>query len=67
MKSLTKGYVAIGGGGLALVGSGCLYTWPETIQEAQKAFINKEDVDSCQLMDDSAYRFVVFYYFVQLN
>ena len=27
--SMTKGHVALGGGDLALLGSGCLWTWPE--------------------------------------
>ena len=29
--SMTKGHIALGGGGLALFGSGCLYSWPEKL------------------------------------
>ncbi len=29
---MTKSHVALGGGGLALIGSGCLYSWPEKFQ-----------------------------------
>ena len=32
MVAMTKGHIALGGGGLALFGSGCLYSWPEKIQ-----------------------------------
>ena len=29
--AMTKGHIALGGGGLALFGSGCLYCWPENL------------------------------------
>ena len=28
---MTRGHIALGGGGLALFGTGCLWTWPSTI------------------------------------
>ncbi|XP_042911348.1 uncharacterized protein, partial [Parasteatoda tepidariorum] len=54
--NLTKGQVALGGGGLALFGSGCLHTWPETIQEIPWRFGDNRKVDRMKLMDDSANR-----------
>ena len=29
--AMTKGHIALGGGGLALFGSGCLFCWPENL------------------------------------
>ncbi|GFR26535.1 putative zinc metalloproteinase C607.06c [Trichonephila clavata] len=54
--SKTKGQVALGGGGLALFGSGCLHTWPETLQEVPWRFGDKRKIDRMNLMDDSANR-----------
>ncbi|GFS72203.1 putative zinc metalloproteinase C607.06c [Nephila pilipes] len=54
--SMTKGHVALGGGGLALFGSGCLHTWPETVQEVPWRFGDKRKIDRRILMDDSANR-----------
>ena len=54
--SLTKGHVSIGGGDFALLGSGCLYTWPENLSEVIPAFSDATDIDSTRFMDDSAYR-----------
>ena len=54
--SLTKGHVSIGGGGLALLGSGCLYTWPENLSEVLPRFSDVTEIDSIGYMDDSAYR-----------
>ena len=28
---LTRGHIALGGGGLALFGTGCLWTWPTSL------------------------------------
>ncbi|KAF8792287.1 putative zinc metalloproteinase-like protein [Argiope bruennichi] len=54
--ALTKGQVALGGGGLALFGSGCLHTWPESLQEIPWRFGDKRKIDRMSLMDDSANR-----------
>lgn len=54
--SLTKGHVALGGGGLGLFGSGCLYTWSESLEQVQDYLLNSKKVDTKILMDDSAYR-----------
>ncbi|GIY43922.1 uncharacterized protein CDAR_611151 [Caerostris darwini] len=53
---LTKGKVALGGGGLALFGSGCLHTWPQDLQEVPWRFGDKRKIDRMNLMDDSANR-----------
>ena len=29
--SLTRGHIALGGGGLGLFGTGCLWTWPSSV------------------------------------
>ena len=54
--SLTKGYASIGGGDFALLGSGCLFTWPEQLSEVIPTFSNTTEIDVTQFMDDSAYR-----------
>ena len=54
---MTKGQVALGGGGLALFGSGCLHTWPETIKEVAWRFGDRRKIDRMKLMDDSANRY----------
>lgn len=54
--SLTKGHAAIGGGGLALFGSACLYTWPDSLDNVQCKFQDQTSVDWKHFMDDSAYR-----------
>ncbi|XP_035232882.1 putative zinc metalloproteinase YIL108W isoform X2 [Stegodyphus dumicola] len=53
---MTKGQVALGGGGLALFGSGCLHTWPENLHEVPWRFGDKRRIDRMQFMDDSANR-----------
>lgn len=54
--SITDGYVALGGGGLALFGSGCMYTWPKNIDEIINRFLDEKKVDKTKFMDDSCYR-----------
>ncbi|CAL1292396.1 unnamed protein product [Larinioides sclopetarius] len=54
--AMTKGQVALGGGGLALFGSGCLHTWPKNLQEIPWRFGDKRKIDRMNLMDDSANR-----------
>ncbi|XP_066246517.1 uncharacterized protein [Euwallacea similis] len=56
LLSITEGYVALGGGGLALFGTGCLYTWPGQFQEIQAKFQDETIVDKGQFLDDSCYR-----------
>ncbi|KAA0203763.1 hypothetical protein HAZT_HAZT003514 [Hyalella azteca] len=54
--SLTKGHVSLGGGGLALVGTGALYSWPEQPSQLLAAFADNTPVDSSLLMDFSGGR-----------
>ena len=54
---MTKGHVALGGGDLALLGSGCLHTWPEELSDIFPAFADDTVVDSRTVMDDSGYRY----------
>lgn len=52
----TKGHTALGGGGLALFGTGNLHTWAASIAEINKCFSDTRKIDRSKLMDDSAYR-----------
>ena len=53
---MTKGHIALGGGGLALFGTGCLWTWPTTVTSVQSTLCDTTPVDPCLYMDDSGYR-----------
>jgi hypothetical protein len=53
---LTQAHVALGGGGLALFGTACLYTWPEKLSEVVEKFEDSTTVDRKKFMDDSCYR-----------
>lgn len=57
---ITEAYVALGGGGLALFGSACLYTWSENLENVFEYFLNDDSIDKTQFMDDSCYRLVFF-------
>ncbi len=52
-----KGNTSLGGGGLALVGSACLYTWPSSLSDVVNRFTDQRLVDRNNFMDDSANRF----------
>lgn len=54
--SLTEAYAALGGGGLALFGTACLYTWPKTVDEIVTKFLDSTPVNNRRFMDDSGYR-----------
>lgn len=56
LLNITKGHAALGGGGLALFGTGCLYTWPQEFDEILTRFDDGTLVDRCQFLDDSNYR-----------
>ncbi|KAJ8944540.1 hypothetical protein NQ318_009703 [Aromia moschata] len=56
LLQITQGYVALGGGGLALFGTACLYTWPESFEEIVLRFEDTTIVDRTQFLDDSCYR-----------
>ena len=56
IKAKTSANPALGGGFLCLMGSGCFYSWPSTIDDVLKAFSSKRQVDLSQVLDDSNYR-----------
>uniref|UniRef100_A0A182QZI5 Uncharacterized protein n=1 Tax=Anopheles farauti TaxID=69004 RepID=A0A182QZI5_9DIPT len=56
IRRRTTGHAALGGGGLALFGTGCLYTWPATLETVCSAFSNQRPVDCARQLDDSNYR-----------
>ncbi|XP_017775372.1 PREDICTED: putative zinc metalloproteinase YIL108W [Nicrophorus vespilloides] len=56
LLKITDVYVALGGGGLAIFGTACLYTWPETTDDILSRFKDQRLVDRTRFLDDSAYR-----------
>lgn len=46
---------ALAGGGLALVGTGCLHTWPTSLEQVVSCFTNETKIDP-NLLDNSYYR-----------
>lgn len=48
-----------GGGGLAVLGTGTLHTWADSLRNLVPHFADHTRIDEKQLMDDSAYRFVL--------
>lgn len=56
IKRRTRARAAIGGGGLVVFNTGCLYTWPDAVEEVQAAFQNVKRVDMEHFADDSNYR-----------
>lgn len=56
MVKMTSGFVALGGGGLALLSTQCLYTWPTTVRDIIKKFCDATRIDGFKFMDDSCNR-----------
>ncbi|XP_055909745.1 uncharacterized protein LOC129944389 [Eupeodes corollae] len=56
IKRHIKGNAALGGGGLALFGSGFFYSWPSKFEDIIDCFENNEKVDLERFADDSNYR-----------
>ncbi|KAK3753599.1 hypothetical protein RRG08_010018 [Elysia crispata] len=52
----TKGHTALGGGGLALFGTGNLHTWADSVSRFSQCMTNRNRMDRRKFMDDSAYR-----------
>lgn len=52
-KLKTVANAALGGGDFALFGTGCLYTWPESIGHVMKCFESTEPIDLRNFLDDS--------------
>ncbi|XP_037513625.1 uncharacterized protein LOC119390136 [Rhipicephalus sanguineus] len=55
MKRVT-GHAMVGAGGLALCGTGCLYTWAQNVDELSWRLYDTRQVDRLHFMDDSNYR-----------
>ncbi|XP_046680773.1 putative zinc metalloproteinase C607.06c [Homalodisca vitripennis] len=55
-EKVVKAHAALGGGGLALFGTGCLHTWPSVVEDVVTCFLDTTPVDTQYLMDDSCYR-----------
>ncbi len=49
-------HTALGGGNLALFGGGDLFTWPDSLADVQKAFMNATPVDPNKWFSDSVGR-----------
>ncbi|XP_063706104.1 uncharacterized protein LOC134835163 [Culicoides brevitarsis] len=56
IKSRTLSNPALSSGGLALLGTGCLYTWPKNVSEVIEHFLDKTRIDFTRELDDSNYR-----------
>ena len=53
---MTRGHIALGGGGLALFGTGCMWTWPSAISGVAASLSDPTPLDPTLYMDDSGYR-----------
>ncbi|MHC4641772.1 MAG: FG-GAP-like repeat-containing protein, partial [Planctomycetota bacterium] len=52
----TYAHTALGGGTLALFGGGNLFTWPDNLTDAQKAFMDTRTIDTKKFFSDSVGR-----------
>ncbi|XP_076434651.1 uncharacterized protein LOC143274664 [Babylonia areolata] len=52
----TKGHTALGGGGLALFGTGNLHTWAPSLDTLHAHLTDRRKINRHLFMDDSAYR-----------
>ena len=57
-----RAHTALGGGNMALFGTGCLHTWARTLEELYSRFTDTRDIDRKRLFDDSANRFACIYH-----
>ena len=58
-----KGHTALGGGNMALFGTGCLHTWARSLEELVSRFTDDKKIDRRSLFDDSANRLRPFWIF----
>uniref|UniRef100_A0A1B0CKE3 Zinc metalloproteinase n=1 Tax=Lutzomyia longipalpis TaxID=7200 RepID=A0A1B0CKE3_LUTLO len=56
IQAATVANAALGSGGLALLGTGCLFSWPERICDVRRCLEDETKVPLDELMDNSAYR-----------
>lgn len=55
VSRVVNAHTALGGDRLALFGGGCLYSWPETMEQVVARFLDNRPCDKC-LFDDSGGR-----------
>ena len=55
-----KGHTALGGGNMALFGTGSLHTWASDLYEVTERFTDQRIIDGRKFFDDSCGRFVKF-------
>ena len=58
-----KGHTALGGGNLALFGTGCLHTWARNLDEFVFRFTDDRKIDRKAHFDDSSNRLVFLIFF----
>ena len=56
----------VGGGGLALYGTGNLHTWAQSLEEIIPRFTDTRKMDRTKFMDDSAYRYGDIFFCIEL-
>ena len=56
VHNYVKGHTALGGGNMALFGTGCLHTWARNLDEFVSRFVDDRTIDRKRLFDDSARR-----------
>lgn len=62
-----KGHTALGGGNMALFGTGCLHTWARDLSELVSRFTDGRNIDKKSLFDDSSNRFLLLFVHFPLN
>lgn len=53
LMQMARGFVCMGGGDLALIGVGSLFTWPSQTNEIVECFRNDRVIDETKFLDDS--------------
>lgn len=60
MREYVKGHTALGGGNMALFGTGSLHTWANNIMELNECFTNQNRIDLLEMFDDSCGRYRIY-------
>ncbi|MCL4193151.1 MAG: metallopeptidase, partial [Thermoguttaceae bacterium] len=55
-----KAHTALGGGGMGLFGSGSLFSWPNSLEDAAAVFADTTPIDASRVHDDSVDRSVIW-------
>lgn len=56
LMSFVRGHAALGGGNMALFGTGSFHTWASTLQELTEKFSDGTVIDRTKMFDDSCGR-----------